>query len=135
MLRYWVGLAAAAGLAAGLLTGCDRGPAASTPLPVAPAPIVPAGPDLFTDATAESGVAFAYRNGEDVTPPHLSILESLGGGLAVIDYDGDGLLDLFLPGGGHFGGPDNKQILGHPCRLYRNEGNWKFKDVTADAGL
>ncbi len=92
-------------------------------------------PDLFEDVTARSGVDFRYRNGEEVSPAHLSILESLGGGLAVIDYDGDGLLDLFLPGGGHFGGPDNKTILGHPCRLYRNRGNFQFEDVTAAAGL
>lgn len=94
----------------------------------------PAGPPYFEDVTAKSGVLFAYKNGED-TSPHLSILESLGGGLAVIDYDGDGLLDLFLPGGGYFAGPDKKQILGHPCKLYRNLGNFQFADATAAAGL
>jgi hypothetical protein len=70
--------------------------------------------DLFQDVTASSGISFHYRNGEEVQPPHLSILESLGGGLAVIDYDGDGFLDLFLVGGGQFGGKDNKDILGQP---------------------
>jgi hypothetical protein len=90
---------------------------------------------VFEDVTATTGIDFTYRNGEEIDPPHLSILESLGGGLAVIDYDRDGLLDLFLTGGGHFGGPDKKQILGHPCRLYRNLGGWKFKDVTAEVGL
>jgi hypothetical protein len=93
------------------------------------------GPDLFDDMTKASGIDFTYRNGEDVTPPHLSILESLGGGLALLDYDNDGLLDIFVVGGGYFGGPDNKQILGHPCRLYRNEGNFRFRDVTSAAGL
>ena len=38
-----------------------------------------AGPDLFHDITAESGISFVYRNGEDMAD-HLSILESLGGG-------------------------------------------------------
>ena len=33
---------------------------------------------------------------------HLAILESLGGGVALIDYDGDGLLDVFVTGGGYF---------------------------------
>jgi hypothetical protein len=92
------------------------------------------GPPLFEDVTAASGIDFSYRNGED-TADHLSILESLGGGVALIDYDGDGLLDVFLPGGGGFAGPDKKQIVGRPCKLYRNLGKRKFKDVTADVGL
>lgn len=92
-----------------------------------------AGPALFEDVTRDSGVEFTYRNGEEV--PHLAILESLGGGLAVIDYDGDGLLDLLLIGGGHYTGAENKQIVGYPCRLYKNLGNWKFKDVTSETGM
>ncbi len=125
-----------AGLAGVLVSvGCGAKP---EPEPAtAPASIDPdlLGPDFFQDVTTAAGIDFAYRNGEEVQPPHLSILESLGGGVAVIDFDGDGLLDLFFVGGGHFGGADNKQILGHPCRLYRNEGNWKFRDVTSAVGL
>jgi hypothetical protein len=101
----------------------------------APVDEAPAGPDLFQDVTAGSGINFSYRNGEEIEPPHLAILESLGGGLAAIDYDKDGLLDLFLAGGGHYGGADRKEILGHSCRLYRNLGGWRFKDVTSEAGL
>ena len=33
---------------------------------------------------------------------HLAILESLGGGIGLIDFDGDGLLDIFVPGGGYY---------------------------------
>ena len=78
-------------------------------------------PPVFEDITASSGVKFTYRNGED-TADHLAILESLGGGVALIDYDGDGLLDVFVTGGGFFDGPDKKAIKGHPCKLYRNLG-------------
>jgi hypothetical protein len=93
-----------------------------------------AGPPLFEDITAASGVQFTYRNGEE-TANHLSILESLGGGVGLIDFDGDGLLDIFLPGGGGFAGKDKKDIVGYPCKLYRNLGGGKFKDVTAEVGL
>ena len=54
--------------------------------------------------TAGSGVAFTYRNGEDAG--HFAIIESLGGGVALFDYDGDGLLDIFLPGGGYYDGQE-----------------------------
>ena len=91
------------------------------------------GPPVFTDVTAGSGLNFTYRNGEEAN--HYAILESLGGGVALIDYDRDGLLDVFVPGGGYFTGPDKKEIRGYPNRLFKNLGNWKFRDVTAEVGL
>src|SRR5262245_7288925 len=90
-------------------------------------------PAVFEDRTAGSGLDFTYRNGEEAGK--FSILESLGGGVALLDYDGDGLLDVFFTGGGYFDGPEKKEIRGRPCRLYKNLGGWKFKDVTAEAGL
>jgi hypothetical protein len=124
-----------AGLAAGW--GCGGGrPVAPGPAPTPTPPTVDlTGPDWFEDVTPATGIDATYRNGEEVQPPHLSILESLGGGLAAIDFDGDGLLDLYFPGGGHFGGKDNRDIHGYPGKLYRNLGGFKFKDVTAAAGL
>src|SRR5579859_6068678 len=94
------------------------------------APAVPDGPPWFRDMTAASGVDFTYRNGEESN--QFAILESLGGGVGLIDFDGDGLLDLFFTGGGYF---DGQEIKGYPCRLYKNLGNWKFVDVTAAVGL
>src|SRR5256714_7312749 len=61
--------------------------------------------------------------------------ESVGGGAGLIDCDGAGVLDLFLPGGGQFAGADKKDIVGFPCKLYRTLGGGKFEDVTAKVGL
>jgi hypothetical protein len=91
------------------------------------------GPGYFEDRTAQSGIDFTYRNGQEAG--HYAILESLGGGVALIDYDGDGLLDIFLTGGGGFAGKDNKDIQGLPCKLYKNLGGFQFQDVTAEVGL
>ncbi len=75
--------------------GCNGGANTTTPAAAAQ----DAGPPLFQDVTAAAGVDVTYRNGEEAG--HYTILESLGGGLALFDYDGDGLLDLFIAGGGH----------------------------------
>ena len=120
-LASWVALSVA-------VCGCGS----PTP-PVPPLPAVadePPGPVLFEDVTAASGVRFTYRNGEEAN--HYAIIESLGGGVALFDYDGDGRLDVFLPGGGHFNGT---KAVGHPCKLFRNLGGFKFADVSAAVGL
>lgn len=130
------GPSACAVLLVTLAAGCGSGGGPSAPPdPVATTPAPAAGPPFFADVTAATGIDTVYRNGEEVQPPHLSILESLGGGLGAFDYDGDGRLDLYFPGGGHFTGPGNKTISGHPGKLYRNLGDFKFEDVTAKAGL
>src|SRR4051812_2105669 len=90
---------------------------------------MPPVPGYFEDVTPGSGIDFVHRNGEEAGLA--TILESLGGGVALIDHDGDGLLDLFFPGGGTFDGPDRKTIAGRPCKLYKNLGGFKFRDVTA----
>ena len=84
----------------------------------------------FVEMAESSGVDFTYRNGEEAG--HFSILESLGGGVALFDYDADGQLDLFLPGGGEFG-PD-QEVRGLPPALYRSRGHWEFAEVTQTSG-
>ncbi len=125
------------GLAALVGFGCHRtdSPAVTPENTTAASAIDPPTSPWFEDVTARTGIDFTYRNGEDLEPPHLSILESLGGGVGLIDYDGDGLLDVFLPGGGYFDGPDKTVIKGHPSRLFRNLGDFRFQDVTAAVGL
>jgi hypothetical protein len=89
--------------------------------------------DLYQDITQKAGIDFTYRNGQEAG--HYAILESLGGGVGLIDYDGDGLLDIFITGGGYYDGPDKQQIKGYGNRLYKNLGNGKFRDVTKEVGL
>jgi enediyne biosynthesis protein E4 len=131
-LRWWVaGGALATGLLA--LAAYQAAPRPSPPAGPEPEPPAATGPPLFRDLTASAGIKHTYRNGEEVN--QYSILESLGGGVALIDYDNDGLLDVFVTGGGYYAGPDKKTIKGHPCRLYKNLGGFQFKDVTKDVGL
>jgi hypothetical protein len=114
-------------VAASCVLGCGR----ETPRADTDTPAHAAGLDYFQDVTQTCGLRFQFRNGEEAD--RFAILEALGGGVALLDYDRDGRLDVFVTGGGHFG-PGN-EISGHVNRLYRNEGNWRFRDVTAEAGL
>jgi hypothetical protein len=61
------------------------------------------------------------------------ILESGGSGVALFDYDGDGLLDIYLVTA--FELSDARQPIPHRNALFRNEGNWHFRDVSAGSGL
>lgn len=57
----------------------------------------------------------------------------MGAGVALLDYDGDGLLDIFLVNGAEI--VDGRVGRKHPNRLFRNRGDWSFEDITDAAGL
>ena len=67
------------------------------------------------------------------SPEQLPILEQNGQGIGIIDYDGDGLVDLFVPNGSTEARWRQNDNPG--CRLYRNLGDWHFVDVTERAGV
>ena len=84
----------------------------------------------FTLMNDSAGVHHTYKNGSEHKKRR--ILESVGGGGGMFDYDCDGLLDLAFAGGGYFG--PKKSLPGHPAALFRNLGDWKFVEVSAAAG-
>ncbi len=61
------------------------------------------------------------------------ILESACGGVALFDYDGDGLLDIYLVTGAEL--TPGRERVAHRNTLYRNLGGWKFEDVSKKAGV
>jgi hypothetical protein len=117
-------------VALGALIALSCSPSPVPPSTNPPAAEEPTGPAWFEDVTNAAGLDHTYRNGEETG--HFAIIESIGGGVALFDFDHDGLIDVFLPGGGRYEG---KTVLGLPGKLYRNLGNWKFEDVTAKVGL
>ncbi|MEZ5367152.1 MAG: VCBS repeat-containing protein [Bryobacterales bacterium] len=85
----------------------------------------------FEDVTARSGVEFVLANHPSARK-HL--VETMAGGLAAFDFDGDGLVDIFFANGAPAETLE-KARPGDSNRLYRNLGEMRFEDVTAKAGL
>ncbi|HWS53794.1 MAG TPA: CRTAC1 family protein [Pyrinomonadaceae bacterium] len=83
----------------------------------------------FTDATERAGVNFTHVS----SPEKRYIVESMSGGVALIDFDNDGLPDIFLVNSLTV---DLARSKGRSrSALYRNNGDGTFKDVTERAGV
>ena len=85
----------------------------------------------FTNVAREAGLNHVTVFGGSASNKYL--LETTGTGVAFIDYDNDGWLDLFFVNGTTLEGfPPDKAPTNH---LYRNKGDGTFDDVTAQAGV
>ena len=98
-----------------------------------PAPAAPAekpGPITFEDITKSTGIDFHLTCG---STEKRYIMESMCGGVALFDYDGDGWIDILLVNGSTLDAV--KAGTSPQSKLYRNNHDGTFSDVTAKAGL
>jgi enediyne biosynthesis protein E4 len=94
----------------------------------APSPAPPLG-FRFVDVTGPAGIQFHHNSG---AYGGKFLPETLGSGCAFLDYDGDGWQDILLVNSSDW--PGHKRARS-PLKLYRNNRNGTFKDVTRAAGL
>lgn len=93
---------------------------------------------IFEEVPQSSGINFRHEN----SPTAAKYLpETMGGGVAVFDFDNDGDLDIFFTNGARIDDPmspgarPDKSERKYWNRLYRNDGAWKFTDITEKSGL
>jgi len=123
------------GLAAGffLLAGCGKPPQPASNATQAEAAAKP-GSAVFEDITQKAGIDFIHQLvGNKID----NIMKSDGAGGAVLDFDGDGYMDIYLVNSGPApmlaeAPPETSRW---PNRLYRNRGDGTFEDVTKRAGV
>ncbi|SPF44160.1 conserved hypothetical protein [Candidatus Sulfotelmatobacter kueseliae] len=87
-------------------------------------------PVTFVDVAGSAGITFRHDN---AASPDKYLIETMGSGCGWIDYDQNGLLDLYLVNGAATRVYTPKQPL--RSALYRNNGDGTFTDVTAKAGV
>src|SRR5262249_30323077 len=90
----------------------------------------PTEPEWFEEVSERAGITFVHF--DPATPLHL-IPETIGSGVAWIDYDGDGWPDLFCVQAGPLPPAAANPTLTH--KLYRNNRDGTFTDVTGAVGL
>ncbi|PYV32178.1 MAG: CRTAC1 family protein [Acidobacteria bacterium] len=88
-------------------------------------------PIRFRNVAQSAGLNFAVENSPT---PQKHLIETMTGGVATFDFDGDGLADIFLINGASL--PSlRKESPKYWNRLFRNEGGMRFTDVTEEAGV
>src|SRR6267378_1006071 len=100
--------------------------------PITAGGFVDGAPVVFTDITKQAGLdKFRHRSG---TAEKKSIIETPGSGVALIDYDNDGWLDIYLLNGSTFAALKGKEAAPRAMLLHNNH-DGTFSDVTAKAGV
>ncbi len=97
---------------------------------VAKAPVAAPPAVAFVDDAGPAGLRFTFEAGRT---PERQLPETTGGGVGVLDYDGDGHLDVFAVQGGTF--PPDPARPGAGDRLFRNRGDGTFEDATDRSGI
>jgi tetratricopeptide (TPR) repeat protein len=87
----------------------------------------------FKDVAADAGIRFRYFNSDDPSTEGRRMFEFTGGGVAILDYDGDLWPDIYLTQGCLW--PADPAQQQHRDRLFRNLGNGSYQDVTEQSGL
>ncbi|MDQ6678493.1 MAG: CRTAC1 family protein [Acidobacteriota bacterium] len=88
-------------------------------------------PIRFREVAAQAGIAFVLENSPT---DRKRMIETMPGGIAVLDFDGDGRPDIFFTNGAEIPSLE-KSSAKYWNRLFHNEGGWKFRDVTESAGV
>jgi hypothetical protein len=117
----------------GMSTGAAHAPVKDAlSRPITAGGFVDGAPVVFADITHAAGLdKFLHRSGESEKN---TILETPGSGVALLDYDNDGWLDIYLLNGSTFGALKSKDAPPH-AMLFHNNHDGTFTDVTEKAGV
>jgi hypothetical protein len=120
-------------MSGGVATGAAHAPVKDAQArPITAGGFVEGAPVVFADVTKKAGLdAFRHRSG---APEKKTILETPGSGVALLDYDNDGWLDIYLLNGSTFPALFGREAA-PGAMLFHNNHDSTFTDVTAKAGV